>query len=102
MSGAGVASTGQDAQEPAGGASVAAGPARTQGRTVAGAPLFVARFSALFASYRAALGGLGATPLVPQRGLIHGVGGLSLGPGPLFARALHPVPAAGPGVRPAF
>jgi len=35
MSGAGVASTGQDAQEPAGGAAVAAGLARAQGRTVA-------------------------------------------------------------------
>jgi cytochrome c-type biogenesis protein len=102
MSGAGVASTGQDAQEPAGGASVAAGPARTQGRTVAGAALFAAGFSALFASYGAAFGGLGATLLVHQRGLIQVLGGLTIGLGLLFAGAFDRFPAAGRVLRPSF
>jgi len=93
MSDTGVASTGQDAQEPAGGASMAAGPARTQGRTVAGAALFVAGFSALFASYGAAFGGLGATLLVHQRGLIQVLGGLTIGLGLLFAGAFERFPA---------
>jgi len=74
-----VASAAQDAQEPVGGASMAAGPTQPHGRTVAGAALFVAGFSALFASYGAAFGGLGATLLVHQRGLIQVLGGLTIG-----------------------
>jgi cytochrome c-type biogenesis protein len=86
MSGAG-ASAAEDTQEPAGGVSMAAGPARARGRTVAGAALFVAGFSALFASYGAAFGGLGATLLVHQRGLIQVLGGLTISLGLLFAGA---------------
>ena len=102
MSGAGVASTAQDAQEPAGGAAIAAGPARAQGRTVAGAALFVAGFSALFASYGAAFGGLGATLLVHQRGLIQVLGGLTIGLGLLLAGAFDRFPVAGRVLRPSF
>src|SRR2546425_6413836 len=55
MSDTGVASVAQDAQEPAGGASMAAGPTQPHGRTVAGAALVAARVSARFAPYGAAL-----------------------------------------------
>ena len=67
MSGAGVASTAQDAQEPAGGAGIAAGPARAQGRTVAvrttcarPAPLPLPETAAVPAE-------LPAAPAVPRR-----------------------------------
>ena len=39
--------------------------------TLAGTALFVAGFSALFASYGAAFGGLGEMLLSHQRGLVH-------------------------------
>jgi hypothetical protein len=81
---------------------MAAGPARAQGRTAAGAALFVAGFSALFASYGAAFGGLGATLLVHQRGLIQVLGGLTIGLGLLFAGAFDRFPAAGRVLRPSF
>jgi cytochrome c-type biogenesis protein len=102
MSGAGVTGAAQDGQEPGGGASLAAGQARPQGRTVAGAALFVAGFSALFASYGAAFGGLGATLLTHQRGLIQVLGGLTIGLGLLFAGAFDRFPAAGRVLRPSF
>src|SRR2546421_67867 len=57
MSGA-DASAAEDAQEPAAGASMAAEATQPRGRTAAGTALFVAGFSALFASYGAVFGGL--------------------------------------------
>src|SRR5213075_328798 len=50
----------------------AAGPGQQagRGRAVAGAALVVLGFSALFAAYGAAFGGLGALLLIHQRGLI--------------------------------
>ncbi len=106
MSGAGAASAAEDTQDPGGspgtGASIAAEPARTHGRTVAGTALFVAGFSALFASYGAAFGGLGETLLAHQRGLIQVLGGLTIGLGLLFAGAFDRFPAAGRVLRPSF
>jgi len=106
MSGAGAASPATATQdqdgEPATGAATAAEPARTRGRAVAGTALFVAGFSALFASYGAAFGGLGETLLVHQRGLIQVLGGITILLGLLFAGAFDRFPAAGRMLRPSF
>jgi cytochrome c-type biogenesis protein len=74
--------SGADAQQV-----TADGPAeRTgRGRTVAGTALFVIGFSALFATYGAASGGLGGLLLTHQRGLIQVLGGLTILLGLLFA-----------------
>ena len=77
-----------------------AGPAR--GRAVAGTALFVLGFSALFASYGAAFGGLGEVLLAHQRGLIQVLGGLTILLGLLFAGALDRLPVAGRMLRPSF
>ena len=87
---------------PATGAATATEPAQTRGRAVAGAALFVAGFSALFASYGAAFGGLGETLLTHQRVLIQVLGGLTIALGLLFAGAFDRIPAAGRVLRPSF
>jgi len=81
------------------GASQAA-PAR--GRTVAGTALFVLGFSALFASYGAAFGGLGEVLLAHQHVLIQVLGGLTIMLGLLFAGVLDRLPAAGRVLRPSL
>ena len=57
----------------------------SRGRTVAGAALVVLGFSALFAAYGAAFGGLGALLLDHQRGLIQVLGAVTIALGLLFA-----------------
>jgi cytochrome c-type biogenesis protein len=56
-----------------------------RGRTVTGTLLFVLGFSALFAAYGAASGGLGSLLQSHQRGLIQLLGGLTILLGLLFA-----------------
>src|SRR2546421_4909469 len=66
----------------------AAGPAARagpRGRAGAGAALFVLGVSALFARYGAAFAGLGEGLLAHQRGLVQGLGGLTIVLGLLFA-----------------
>ncbi len=77
-----------------------AAPAR--GRALAGTGLFVLGFSALFASYGAAFGGLGEVLLAHQRGLIQVLGGLTILLGLLFAGAFDRLPLAGRVLRPSF
>src|SRR2546422_11002364 len=101
MSGAG-ASAAEDAQESAAGASMAAEATQPRGRTAAGTALFVAGFSALFASYGAAFGGLGATLLTHQQGLIQVLGGLTIGLGLLFAGAFDRLTFTGRMLPPTF
>jgi len=62
-----------------------AGQPSGRGRTVAGAALVVLGFSALFAAYGAAFGGLGALLLDHQRGLIQVLGAVTIALGLLFA-----------------
>jgi cytochrome c-type biogenesis protein len=77
-----------------------AAPAR--GRVLAGSALFVLGFSALFASYGAALGGLGEVLLAHQRGLIQVLGGVTILLGLLFAGAFDRLPLAGRMLRPSL
>ena len=77
-----------------------AAPAR--GRALAGTALFVLGFSALFASYGAAFGGLGEVLLAHQRGLIQALGGLTILLGLLFAGVFDRLPFAGRMLRPSF
>jgi len=76
--------------------------AGARGRTVAGTALFVLGFSALFASYGAAFGGLGEVLLTHQRGLIQVLGALTILLGLLFAGAFDKLPFAGRMLRPSF
>src|SRR6266705_5232766 len=71
-----------------------------RGRTVAGTALFVLGFSALFASYGAAFGGLGEALLTHQHGLIQVLGGLTILLGLLFAGAFYRFPVTGRILRP--
>ncbi|MDA8318985.1 MAG: sulfite exporter TauE/SafE family protein [Actinomycetota bacterium] len=75
-------------------------PAR--GRALAGTALFVAGFSALFASYGAAFGGLGELLLTHQRGLIQVLGAVTILLGLLFAGAFDRLPITGRMLRPSF
>ncbi len=75
-------------------------PAR--GRALAGTALFVLGFSALFASYGAAFGGLGEVLLAHQQGLIQALGALTILLGLLFAGVLDRLPFAGRMLRPSF
>src|SRR5438876_7003325 len=88
-----AAATGQDASAP---------PASARGRAVAGTALFVTGFSALFASYGAAFGGLGEVLLAHQRGLIQALGALTILLGLLLAGAFDRLPLAGRMLRPSF
>ncbi len=72
-----------------------------RGRTVAGTALFVLGFSALFASYGAAFGGLGVMLLSHQQVLLQVLGGLTIVLGLLFAGALDRFALAGRVLRPA-
>ncbi len=76
--------------------------AGARGRMVAGTALFVLGFSALFASYGAAFGGLGEVLLTHQRGLIQVLGALTILLGLLFAGAFDKLPFAGRMLRPSF
>jgi cytochrome c-type biogenesis protein len=71
-------------------------------RALAGTGLFVLGFSALFASYGAALGGMGEVLLAHQRGLIQVLGGLTILLGLLFAGAFDRLPLASRMLRPSF
>ncbi len=85
-------------------AGIAAGAraAPGRGRSLAGTALFVLGFSALFASYGAAFGGLGEVLLAHQEGLIQVLGGLTILLGLLFAGAFDRLPLAGRMLRPSF
>ncbi|HEV2450605.1 MAG TPA: cytochrome c biogenesis protein CcdA [Streptosporangiaceae bacterium] len=89
--------SGADAQQ-----SAAAGQADQpgRGRTVAGTALFVLGFSALFAVYGAASGGLGGLLLTHQRGLIQILGGLTILLGLLFAGVFDRFAVTGRMLRP--
>ena len=71
-----------------------------RGRTVAGTALFVLGFSALFASYGAAFGGLGVMLLSHQQVLLQVLGGLTIVLGLLFAGAFDRFALAGRVLRP--
>ncbi len=71
-----------------------------RGRAVAGTALFVLGFSALFASYGAAFGGLGVMLLSHQQVLLQVLGGLTIVLGLLFAGALDRFALAGRVLRP--
>jgi cytochrome c-type biogenesis protein len=87
---------------PPGEIAAAAQSAATRGRTLAGTALFVLGFSALFASYGAAFGGLGEVLLSHQQGLIQVLGGLTILLGLLFAGAFDRFPVTGRMLRPSF
>ncbi len=86
----------------AAGTATGARTARARGRTLAGAALFVLGFSALFASYGAAFGGLGEVLLAHQRGLIEALGALTILLGLLFAGVFDRLPFAGRMLRPSL
>jgi cytochrome c-type biogenesis protein len=67
-------------------------PTGTGGRTLAGAGLFVLGFAAVFTSYGAAFGGLGALLLAHQRTLTRILGALTILLGLAFAGALTRIP----------
>jgi cytochrome c-type biogenesis protein len=75
-----------------------------RGRTLAGASLFVLGFAALFATYGALFGGLGATLSAHQRGLAEVLGALTIVLGLLFMGVFERFSLAGrvatPGFRP--
>ena len=105
MSGMGAAtSPAATGQDPGDGPATAAAPepVRARGRAVAGTALFVAGFSALFASYGAAFGGLGETLLAHQRVLIQVLGAVTVMLGLLFAGAFDRIPLTGRILRPSF
>ena len=95
-----AASPGNPGSAPA--AVVVRPAAPPRGRAVAGTALFVGGFSALFASYGAAFGGLGATLLTHQKILIQVLGGVTVLLGLLFAGIFDRLPLAGRMLRPAF
>src|SRR5258708_7702736 len=72
------------------------------GRALSGTALFVLGFSALFASYGAAFGGLGEVLLAHQRGLIQVLGAVTILLGLLFAGVFDRLPLAGRMLRPSF
>ena len=97
---AGTATTARTATGARTTAGALAAPRRS--RAIAGTALFVLGFSALFASYGAAFGGLGEILLAHQRGLIQVLGGLTILLGLLFAGAFDRIPATGRILRPSF
>jgi len=74
-----------DTQPPGPDQPGAGAPPISRGRTVAGAALVVLGFSALFATYGAAFGGLGALLLSHERGLVQVLGAVTIALGLLFA-----------------
>jgi cytochrome c-type biogenesis protein len=99
---ANAAQTATAARTAAAGASAGALTAPARGRALAGTALFVLGFSALFASYGAAFGGLGEVLLTHQRGLVQALGGLTILLGLLFAGAFDRLPLASRMLRPSF
>jgi cytochrome c-type biogenesis protein len=73
-----------------------------RGRAVAGTALFVLGFSALFATYGVAFGGLGETLKAHERGVSQLLGGLLILLGLLFAGAFDRFGFAGRIARPSF
>ena len=90
------------ARVPAAGSTAAPLATPPRGRALAGAALFVLGFSALFASYGAAFGGLGEVLLTHQQGLIQVLGGLTILLGLLFAGVFDRLPFAGRMLRPSL
>ena len=84
------------------GATVGTPAAPSRGRALSGTALFVLGFSALFASYGAAFGGLGEVLLAYQRGLIQVLGAVTILLGLLFAGVFDRLPLAGRMLRPSF
>jgi len=84
------------------GTAAGAPTAPSRRRTLAGTALFVLGFSALFASYGAAFGGLGEVLQAHQQILIQALGGLTILLGLLFAGAFDRLPLAGRMLRPSF
>jgi len=84
------------------GATAGTPAAHARGRALAGTALFVLGFSALFASYGAAFGGLGEVLLAHQRGLIQALGAVTILLGLLFAGVFDRLPVAGRMLRPSF
>ena len=101
MSGAAATAPAAAAGNPDGGPAARA-MAPPRGRAVLGTALFVAGFSALFASYGAAFGGLGATLLTHQKTLIQVLGGVTIVLGLLFAGLFDRLPFTGRMLRPSF
>jgi cytochrome c-type biogenesis protein len=73
-----------------------------RGRTVTGAALIVLGFSALFAAYGAAFGGLGGLLLSHERGLVQVLGGVTIVLGLLFAGLFDRFTLTGRMIRPSF
>jgi cytochrome c-type biogenesis protein len=91
--------------EPAGPqapAEMSARAALSRGRTLTGAVLFVLGFAALFATYGALFGGLGATLSAHQRGLAEVLGALTIVLGLLFMGVFERFSLVGRTVRPSF
>ncbi len=76
--------------------------ALSRGRTLTGAVLFVLGFAALFATYGALFGGLGATLSAHQRGLTEVLGALTIVLGLLFMGVFERFSLVGRTVRPGF
>src|SRR5260370_26676211 len=77
------------------GATVGTPAAPSRGRALSGTALFVLGFSALFASYGAAFGGLGEVLLAHQRGLIQVLGAVTILLALLFAGGVDRLPLDG-------
>ncbi len=98
----GGVSRGTTATAVAAAAPARARPRSSRGRALAGAALFVLGFSALFATYGAAFGSLGAILYAHHRGLSQILGGMLILLGLLFAGAFDKFSFSGRIVKPAL
>ena len=98
----GGVSRGTTATAVAAAAPARARPRSSRGRGMAGAALFVLGFSALFATYGAAFGSLGAILYAHHRGLSQILGGVLILLGLLFAGAFDKFSFSGRIVKPAL
>ncbi len=98
----GGVSRGTTATAVAAAAPARARPRSSRGRALAGAALFVLGFSALFATYGAAFGSLGAILYAHHRGLGQILGGMLILLGLLFAGAFDKFSFSGRIVKPAL
>jgi cytochrome c-type biogenesis protein len=94
--------TGMPGADAARAAPAAPGGPASRGRAVAGTALFVLGFSAMFASYGAAFGGLGELLIAHQRVLIQVLGTATIVLGLLFAGVLDRFLVAGRMLRPSL